>query len=179
MNFTLLFIAIVQIALSLLLGIFIIYLASRIFQKFTKGIDDTEELKNNNIAVSVLNSSIVLSLIIVIRNSIDSAITVFSNTLRDPSAAFSDFIEMALVMLGQIILSSVIAFSAIYFGLQIFMKLTKDLDEMLEIKKNNISVSILMAVILISLALLLEPGIIALLDALIPFPSVSMIDIGS
>ena len=61
----------------------------------------------------------------------------------------------------------------------IFMKLTKDLNELLEIKKNNTAVSILLSVILVSLALLLQPGIVALLDALIPFPSVSLIDIGN
>ena len=179
MNFTLLIIAIVQIAISLVVGILLIYFASKVFQNLTRGINDIEELKQNNIAVAILNAAIVLSLIIVVRNSIDSSITVFANTLRDPSSVVSDYLEMALIMIGQILLASVIAFSAINFGLQIFMKLTKDLKELLEIKKNNIAVSVLLSVILVSLALLLQPGIVALLDALIPFPSVSLIDIGN
>ncbi len=179
MNFTLLIIAIVQIAISLIVGIFLIYFASKVFQSLTRGINDIEELKHNNIAVAILNASIVLSLIIVVSNSIESSVTVFANTLRDPSSVFSDYLEMASIMIGQILLASTIAFSAIYFGLQIFMKLTKDLEELLEIKKNNVAVSVLLSVILVSLALLLQPGIIALLNALIPFPSVSLIDIGN
>ena len=179
MNLALLIIALVQIAVSLIVGVFLIYFASKVFQSLTKGINDIEELKQNNIAVAILNAAIVLSLIIVVRNSVESSVTVFANTLRDPAAVWSDFIEMSLIMLGQIILSSIIAFSAIYIGLKIFMKLTKDLDELLEIKKNNVAVSILLSVILVSLALLLQPGIIALLDALIPFPNVSLINIGN
>ena len=58
------------------------------------------------------------------------------------------------------------------------MRLTKDLDELKEIKENNIAVSIYLSIIIIALALLLEPGIRTILDALIPFPPVSFIDIG-
>jgi uncharacterized membrane protein YjfL (UPF0719 family) len=179
MNLALLIIALVQIAVSLIVGVFLIYFASKVFQGLTRGINDIEELKQNNIAVAILNAAIVLSLIIVVRNSVDSSITVFANTLRNPTSIFTDYLEMSLIMLGQIILSSIIAFSAIYVGLKIFMKLTKDLDELLEIKKNNVAVSILLSVILVSLSLLLQPGIVALLDALIPFPSVSLINIGN
>jgi uncharacterized membrane protein YjfL (UPF0719 family) len=59
------------------------------------------------------------------------------------------------------------------------MKLTKDLDELKEIKANNIAVSIYLSVIIIAIAMILEPGIRTVLDALIPFPPVSFIDIGS
>ena len=58
------------------------------------------------------------------------------------------------------------------------MRLTKDLDELKEIKENNIAVSIYLSIIIIALALLLEPGIRTILDALIPFPPVSFIDVG-
>ena len=54
----------------------------------------------------------------------------------------------------------------------------RDIDEFKEIKGNNIAVSIFLSVIIIAIALLLEPGLRTLLDALIPFPPVSFIDIG-
>jgi uncharacterized membrane protein YjfL (UPF0719 family) len=82
-------------------------------------------------------------------------------------------------MLGHIILSGILAFSAVYISLLFFMKLTKDLDELMEIKKNNVAVSVFLSVIIIAIALLLEPGIRTMLDALIPFPPISFIDIGS
>jgi len=179
MDLILLITGILQIVLSLIIGVLFIYSASKIFQKLTKGINDTEELKNNNIAVAILNGAIVLALFIVVMNSIESAITVFSNTLRNPEAELLTYLKTALLMIGHIVLAGVVAFGAIYIALHIFMRLTKDLDELKEIKENNIAVSIFLSVIIIALALLLEPGIRTILNALIPFPPVSFIDIGA
>jgi uncharacterized membrane protein YjfL (UPF0719 family) len=81
-------------------------------------------------------------------------------------------------MIGHILLGGIIAFSAIYFALQIFIRLTKDLDELKEIKENNIAVGILLGLIIVSMALLLQPGLDTILNSLIPFPQVSLIDIG-
>ncbi len=178
MNLILLITGIVQIALSLLIGVLLIYFASKIFRKLITGINETEELKKNNVAVAVLNGSIVLALILVVKQSIDSAITIFANTLRNPDAEFYTYVESALIMLGHIILGGIIAFTAIYLALQIFIWLTKDLDELKEIKENNTAVGILLGVIIVSIALLLQPGIVTVLDSLIPFPPVSLIDIG-
>ncbi|MEE9574242.1 MAG: DUF350 domain-containing protein [Candidatus Neomarinimicrobiota bacterium] len=178
MDIILLITGLVQILLSLFLGILFVYSASKVFQRLTRGINETEELKNNNVAVAILNGAIVLAIIIVVRNSIETAITIFSNTLRNPEAVLMTYFKTAFLMLGHIVLAGIIAFAAVYVALIIFMRLTKDLDELKEIKENNIAVSIFLSVIIITIALLLEPGLRTLLDALIPFPPVSFIDIG-
>ena len=178
MDFILLVTGVLQILLSLFIGIVFIYSASKIFQKFTHGIDDTEELKKNNIAVAIINSALVIALILIVRSSIESSITIFSNTLRNPEAVFLSYIKTALLMFGHIVLAGIVALGSIYIGLHIFIRLTKDLNELKEIKENNIAVSIYLSIIIIALALLLEPGIRTVLDALIPFPPVSFIDVG-
>jgi uncharacterized membrane protein YjfL (UPF0719 family) len=81
-------------------------------------------------------------------------------------------------MIGHIILGGIIAFIAIYTALLIFIKLTKDLDELKEIKNNNTAVGILLGIIIVSMALLLEPGIDTILNSLIPYPPISLINIG-
>lgn len=169
----------VQIALSLLIGVLFIYAASKLFRKMIKGINETDELKNNNIAVAILNGAIIIALILVVRNSIESAITIFGNSLRNPDAVISTYLQTALIMLLHIIIAGLVAFSAIYFAMHFFMWLTKDLDELAEIKNNNVAVSLLLGVIIISIALLLQPGITTILDSLIPYPPVSIIDIGN
>ena len=169
----------VQIALSLVIGVLFIYAASRVFRKMIKGINETEELKNNNIAVAILNSAIIIALILVVSNSIESAITIFGNTLRNPDAVISTYLQTVLIMLLHIIIAGLVAFSAIYIAMYFFMWLTKDLDELAEIKNNNIAVSLLLGIIIISIALLLQPGITTILDSLIPYPPVSLIDIGN
>ncbi len=179
MDLVLLITGLVQIALSLVIGVLFIYAASKVFQKMIKGINETEELKNNNIAVAILNSAIIIALILVVSSSIESAITIFGNTLRNPDAIISTYLQTALIMLLHIIIAGLVAFSAIYFAMYFFMWLTKDLDELAEIKKNNVAVSLLLGIIIISIALLLQPGITTILDSLIPYPPVSLIDIGN
>jgi uncharacterized membrane protein YjfL (UPF0719 family) len=178
MDILLLITGLVQILLSVILGIFFIYAASKIFQKLTRVINDVEELKNKNIAVGILNGAMAISIIIVVRNSIETAITIFSNTLRNPESELTTYLKTSALMLGHIVLAGIIAFGSIYIALQIFMRLTKDLEELKEVKENNIAVSIFLSAIIISIALLLEPGLQTILNALIPFPPVSLIDVG-
>jgi uncharacterized membrane protein YjfL (UPF0719 family) len=178
MDLILLITGIVQIILSLLIAVTLVYLSSKIFRKMITGINETEELKKNNVAVAILNGSIVLALILVVKKSIESAIIIFGNVLRNPDAVLSSYIQSALIMLGHILLGGIIAFTSIYAALQIFIWLTKDLDELKEIKENNTAVGILLGIIIVSMALILQQGVDTVLNSLIPFPPVSLIDIG-
>jgi len=178
MDLILLITGIVQVFLSLLIAVMLVYLSSKIFRKMITGINETEELKKNNVAVAILNGSIVLALVIVVKKSIESAITIFGNVLRNPDAVVSSYIKSVVIMLGHILLGGIIAFTAIYAALQIFIWLTKDLDELKEIKENNTAVGILLGIIIVSMALLLQQGVDTILNSLIPFPPVSLIDVG-
>ena len=119
-----------------------------------------------------------MALILVVKKSIESAITIFANTLRNPEAVISSYFQSALIMLGHILLGGIIGFTSIYAALQIFIWLTKDLDELKEIKENNTAVGIFLGIIIVSMALLLQQGVDTILNSLIPFPPVSLIDIG-
>jgi uncharacterized membrane protein YjfL (UPF0719 family) len=178
MDLILLITGIVQIFLSLIIAITLVYFSSKIFRKLITGINETEELKKNNVAVAILNGSIVLALILVVKKSIESAVIIFGNTLRNPDSVVSSYFQSGLIMIGHILLGGIIAFAAIYTALQIFIKLTADLDELKEIKENNTAVGILLGIIIVAMALLLQPGVDTILNSLIPFPPVSLIDIG-
>jgi len=178
MDIILLITGIVQVFLSLIIAVTLVYLASKIFRKLISGINETEELKRNNVAVAILNGSIVLALILVVKKSIESSVTIFGNTLRNPDTVFSNYMQTGLIMIGHILLGGIIAFAAIYTALQIFIRLTGDLDELKEIKESNTAVGILLGIIIVSMALLLQPGVDTILNSLIPFPPVSLIDIG-
>lgn len=155
-----------------------IYAGFRFFHKRIKDIDEISELKKNNIAVAILNGSIILSLVIMVKNAIEPAITTFTLTLRNPDSSLTSFLQTAAIMLIQIIVAGVLAFLAIYIALNLYTFLTRDLDEIDEIKKNNIAVSIVLGVVIISISLLMQQGIKSILDALIPFPTISLNDIG-
>jgi uncharacterized membrane protein YjfL (UPF0719 family) len=170
MNWVVLISGLVEIVLSLILGVLFIYAAFQVFSRLTKGIEEIEELKKNNTAVGILISSIILSVIYLIKGALDPAITVFSNGLRNPNITTGSFLETIGIMLAHVVISGLVGFAAIYIALIFFMWLTKDIDEMEEIKNNNVAVGIFMAVVVFAMALVLEPGVKTLLDALIPYP---------
>ncbi len=179
MDLTLLVSGVLQLVLSLAVGIVFIYVGFKFFHSRIKAINEIEELKKNNIAVAILNASIILALVIMVKNAIEPAITVFSMTLRNPNATFISFLQMAGIMLVQIIVAGLIAYISIYLAINLYTYLTKDIDELGEIKNNNIAVSIVLGIVIISISLLMQQGIKSILDALIPFPSISLKDIGS
>ena len=178
MDLSLLIAGILQLILSLVIGLAFIYAGFRFFHKRIKDIDEISELKKNNIAVAILNGSIILSLVIMVKNAIEPAITTFTLTLRNPDSSLTSFLQTAAIMLIQIIVAGVLAFLAIYIALNLYTFLTRDLDEIDELKKNNIAVSIVLGVVIISISLLMQQGIKSILDALIPFPTISLKDIG-
>ena len=178
MDLTLLIAGILQLILSLMIGLAFIYTGFRFFHKRIKSIDEISELKNNNIAVAILNGSIIISLVIMVKNAIEPAITTFTLTLRNPDSTLSSFLQTAGIMLIQIMVAGAIAFISIYVALSLYTFLTRDLDELDEIKKNNIAVSIVLGVVIISISLLMQQGIKSILDALIPFPTISLKDVG-
>lgn len=178
MNLILFLTGLLQVGLSLVLGVLFIYGAYRMFYHAIVKLDDVKTLESNNIAVAILNASIIISLIVIIKNSIDPAVTIFSNTLRSPNSSAKDFLITALLIFVQIVVAGIVAFCSIYLAIKFFTWLTKDLNEIEEIKKNNIAVSIVMAFVVFSIALLINSGIETLLDSLVPFPPTSIIDIG-
>ena len=178
MDLSLLLAGVLQLLLSLFIAIVFIYAGFRFFHKRIKSINEIEELKKNNIAVAILNASIILALVIMVKNAIEPAITVFSLALKNPDATFASFFQTAGIMLIQIIVAGIIAYISIYLAINFYTHLTKDIDELGEIKNNNIAVSIVLGVVIISISLIMQQGIKSILDAIIPFPTVSLKDIG-
>ena len=74
----------------------------------TKVTAEIEELKKNNIAVAILNASIIIALVIMVKNAVEPAITVFSLALRNPDATLTSFLQTAAIMFLQIILAGVV-----------------------------------------------------------------------
>jgi uncharacterized membrane protein YjfL (UPF0719 family) len=57
------------------------------------------------------------------------------------------------------------------------MVLTRRIDELAEIKNNNVAVAIILAVVLVIMGLFLADGINSFLNAVVPFPKLQEIEI--
>jgi len=161
------------VILSLVLGVFVLFLGFRIFSKFSMGIDEEEELQKNNIAVALLSGSLIFSLGYMMKSSVYPLVQAFFNILFYSDEGIGRALIGFAFILLQFFITLIISMGSLWFGVKGFTWLTKNIDEFEEIRNNNIAVSILMAVIIITLALFLQEGIERLLQVLQITPGIN------
>lgn len=178
MDLLLLVAGVIQVVLSLLVAVLFVYAAFSFFKSLTRNIDEMKEIANNNVSVGLLSGSIIFSIAYIVKSSIEPAIDALSQTMRNAGADFVQYLKVSGIMLGHILIAGILSFFSVFLALKLFMALTKNLDELAEIRKNNVAVGVLLAAIIISIALFIEPGVKTILQSLIPLPPTGISDIG-
>src|SRR5581483_922287 len=131
-------IAIIQVLVSLGFAMFAVYAGIRIFDRFTKNIDEMAELKRGNLAIGVLLGGVILSFATVIAGGVRSLTNVvLSIGARSVGSTLVGLVGGILNLLIALGLAS----AAIFIALNIFGRLTKDMDEEAELKRGNVAVA--------------------------------------
>jgi uncharacterized membrane protein YjfL (UPF0719 family) len=128
---------------GLFLSLTTFYISTRFFDKLTSNLDEWEEIKKGNIAVGIFFSSIILSVFLIVSPSIVSL--VLSNSLN--SLVFNLF-----KFLISLVLSIVLPFLAL-FALDY---LTPHINELEELKKGNIAISLYLSFGLLGISLIIS-----------------------
>ncbi len=173
MNYHLIILGLIEIILSALSGILIYFISLKIFSFLTKDINETKELKNNNIAVSILVSSFLFCIMLLIKESIGPSMETLSFTLIPVNISLKNVGFAILRILIMFIISSFFAFIFLWVSMLVFMLLTSKINEMQEIKKNNIAVSIMVGVLIISLSIIILNPLKTLLKGFVSAPIIS------
>lgn len=151
-----LLIAVAQVLVSLVFAMTAVYAGLRIFDKFTKDIDEMAELRRGNVAIGVLLGAVILSYATVIAGGVGSLTNVVLNvgnaTLVSTIAGLVGGIINLLIALG-------LASAAIYLALNIFGKITKGIDEMAELRRGNLAMAFLLAAILLAVSTVIASGV--------------------
>ena len=71
----------------------------------------------------------------------------------------SDIVNIAAAVL-QFVVGLALAMGSVYIGLKMFDRLTKGVDEWKEVQKGNVAVGILMAAVIISIATVVQSGVL-------------------
>ncbi len=159
----------VHLFFSVLIGVFFIYLAYTLFKKLNSAIDDDKELKNGNISVAVLMGSVIFSIVWITRGSVISGMDTISTLFRSGFILKNTLIAIGIFVL-QILVSGILSIITIWISTLLFTLLTKNFDEFKEIKNNNLAIALVLGVVVISLALFVEPAINVILNGLVPYP---------
>jgi len=70
------------------------------------------------------------------------------------------------IAFAQLVIGLALAMGSVYMGLRLFDKMTVGIDEMAELKKGNVAVAILLGAIIISIANVVQSGVLSLTTGL-------------
>ena len=152
-------IGIVQLIIAAVLAIVSLYIGFAMLDRMTSKIDEEKELAKGNVAVGILVASIFVSIAIVVQSGVEG----ISIGLR---GAVDGNIYSLVASIIQLILGMILAVAGIYLSLNIFDKLTKEIDEFEEIRKGNVAVALEMAGVIIAVALIIQSGVLGITSSL-------------
>ena len=152
-------IGIIQLIIAIILAVVSLYIGFAMLDRMTSKIDEEKELAKGNIAVGILVASIFVAIAIIVQ----SGVAGISIGLRD---AVAGNIYTLMVSVFQLILGMILAIAGIYLALNVFDKLTKEIDEFEEIRKGNVAVALEMAGVIIAVALIIQSGVLGITSSL-------------
>src|SRR5659263_446141 len=159
-------VGIIQLVIAFILAVAALYIGFSVLGKITKGIDEEKEIAKGNTAVGILVASVFIAIGIVVQSGGSGISVGISQALR-PDITTGDSITILIVSVLQLVLGIVLAIVAIYLALNILDKLTKGIDEFAELKKGNVAVALEMAGVIITVAIIIQSGVMGITAALI------------
>jgi len=171
--------AIISVFIALLLGLFMVQFTFKLFHRVTKNLNEVEELKNNNISVAILNGSFILSMAVLVKSTILPVTQTLFTSIFHHKLDFLNFITNLGLICAQFFSTLFLGSVLLYGGIWIFSKLNRSIDELAEIKNGNVAVSIIVAIICISLALVMQDALAQFVEVLIPITELKNITVTS
>jgi uncharacterized membrane protein YjfL (UPF0719 family) len=168
MNSKLFALSLIEIILSLMIPVIIIFISYKILKAlFFK----SHDIRGTNLSFTIFISGIILSIGLILSEilpSITNMIRLASNETETielvPIIKYSG-LYMLIGFIAAIIINC--------FVFILFSILTRGINEFKEIQSNNISVSILVVSILISITIIVKDSIALLVSSLVPYPEVT------
>jgi len=159
-------VGIIQLVIAIILAVAALYIGFSVLGKITKGIDEEKEIAKGNTAVGILVASVFIAIGIVVQSGV-SGISVGISQAIKVGILSGLGITILVVSVLQLLLGIVLAIVAIYLALNILDKLTKGIDEFAELKKGNVAVALEMAGVIITVAIIIQSGVMGITAALI------------
>jgi uncharacterized membrane protein YjfL (UPF0719 family) len=158
--------AIIEILSSISIGVFILALTYQLLKYIGRKRFD---IQTGNLATSIFVASVLFSVGYMVSSVIDPLTSLF----RLLAAKDNSVASLALTFLGTGALYIAVAFVAgiivVFLSVTLYTSITP-LDELAEIRNNNIGVALIVGTITVTLALLTRDGVELLIESFIPYP---------
>lgn len=165
----------IELFISIVISLFLIFCSYRLFLALTPKIDEEKELKKGNASVGLILGSTILGEAIVVKQAIYPVMAVIQIFVLGQDRNVGNFLKMIGFSIGYVLLAGLLALACILFCFWLFSKMTPRINQYEEIKNNNIAVALFMAFFIAAVCFLVSSGVAGLVRALIPFPEIGSI----
>ena len=167
MNQKIFYYGMLELIVSVLIGVIVLFIAYRVINKLIR---EKNNIELNNTAFSIFCSSVLFSVAYLI-SGVKAPILTSVRMLQDQVDYEGLLLLDGLKYTGLFLTIIIIVITLVnLLSIFLFTMMTKNVNEFEEIKKNNIAVSIITGVVIISISLLAKDSLYLILESFVPYP---------
>lgn len=155
-----LLVAIIQLVVALSIAAFAIKegfdLLAKLLNRGGKSLDLWQEIRNKNAAVAIVGACVIISYCNVIGSGIESMSNVLGNIARQ--SLWQSFVGLISAVVNLVVAIGVASF-AITVVFRVLDKLTRDIDDIAELKAGNLAVGVVYGGLIIGVSFLVSSGV--------------------
>ncbi len=167
MNQKVTLLSLLEILSSLSCGILILFVTYRLLQIYGK---KKLGLTDNNQAFQFFIASVLFSIGFILSGVIQPILNYYRIVSNSDISSFQLILSFIGTGAIYITISYLLSVVITIVGIGVYMFMTP-LDEIKEIKNNNVGVAVVLGAIVIVLALMCKDGIILLIESIVPYPN--------
>lgn len=156
-----------ELMVAILIGVTLLYITYKIMDRFIR---NKYKMGIDNTSYAIFSGSVLFSvayMITGIKGPILNSLDLLQAQAGYEGSPIVDGIKYSAIFIGVlVILVALVNMIAI----SLFMLMTVKIDEIKEMKKKNVSVSIVTAVIVISISLIVKDSVYLILESFVPYP---------
>jgi hypothetical protein len=158
----------IQLVLTFLLAIAVVFGSYRLLGWLVRDLDITGGLARGSVAMGIMLASFLFGIVLLMKRSLYPVFTVLKDLALDAQPSFLAWGSAVLWVLVYAGVSFAVAILIALSSLWLFDRLTREIKELEEIRRDNVAVAIFFSGVFLSMAYFMEAGLHGLLVALIP-----------
>ena len=170
-------VSLIEFALAVAMSGVVIALTYKVFIRANPDFNMEDEIKKGNTAVGTLMAAILLSASMILQKGMGAVVSMFRLYISAPGESPFGLVKLALLCLGHLGISMLLAVITISVTLRLFGRLDKNLHAGKELQKGNMAVGILLSGVVLIAALYVGEGVSSISKAMVPQPSIGRIEI--
>jgi uncharacterized membrane protein YjfL (UPF0719 family) len=178
MDANLIIIAGYEVVISLLCGLFTIFVSLRLLERFLAPKQDGGLPLKRNSAVALFTACMLLAELLLVRQSVLPAVDALRTMVGVKHELTGGMVMLSLgYFMAFYLITLVISLCCLYLSIGIYTKATVEVDEISEIAQNNLAVSILLSAVVLGLSWFIQAPVERLVGSLVNYESLGKIEV--